>query len=367
MKREVAIGLEQLGLSQYIARLEQEGFDEWASLCDITESDLEALDIKRGHRRILLRHIATIRGHPSTEPLDDGSSDGTGHPEDGTRSRSNSISTRRPSLAFTDAEDSQCQRMMPTKRQYKRHPKVDENAPSRPPSAYVMFANQIREEQRQSKLTFTQIARLAGERWKNLGPAEKVKIEAAADALKQKYVAETNEYRKSVEYQLYQDYLSEFKERAVRHEKPEKLVAPKRTGRNGVPPRHPYSPSAHPSTSPQEAHSTFSRQSSSCDSSSHGQSPAFVMTSTTETRPSEEQKTPLPHLNQWLPSMQEMAEQAVPQHLTGRPPFEQHRLPPLKMSMASQEALPPLIPSAYRGHGVSDPSFFRMAGMDRTY
>lgn len=101
----------------------------------------------------------------------------------------------------------------------------------RPASAYVLFANQLREEQKDSNLNFTQLARLVGDRWKNLDPADKEAIEAQAGEAKKRYNAEVSNYKKSHEYQLYQDYLVEFKERALRDEKPEKLEPPKKVTR----------------------------------------------------------------------------------------------------------------------------------------
>src|SRR5882757_7763872 len=41
------------------------------------------------------------------------------------------------------------------KRKYRRHPKPDENAPERPPSAYVIFSNKVREEVKDQNLSFT--------------------------------------------------------------------------------------------------------------------------------------------------------------------------------------------------------------------
>jgi hypothetical protein len=45
--------------------------------------------------------------------------------------------------------------------------------PTRPPSAYVIFSNKIREELRGRNFSFTEIAKLIGENWRNLSPAEK--------------------------------------------------------------------------------------------------------------------------------------------------------------------------------------------------
>lgn len=120
---------------------------------------------------------------------------------------------------------------LPRKRRYKRHPKSDENAPQRPPSAYVMYANQIREKQKDSNLNFTQLARLVGDKWKVIATEEKEAIENDAADLKRQYTVAVDQYKKSREYRLYQNYLLEFKERALRDEKPEKLEPPKKIQR----------------------------------------------------------------------------------------------------------------------------------------
>lgn len=41
-----------LGLSQYREVFLSEGFDTWDTILDITESDLNTLNVKLGHRRV---------------------------------------------------------------------------------------------------------------------------------------------------------------------------------------------------------------------------------------------------------------------------------------------------------------------------
>lgn len=43
----------RLNLTQYLDRFIEEGFDSWDAVCQITEADLDALNVKFGHRRIL--------------------------------------------------------------------------------------------------------------------------------------------------------------------------------------------------------------------------------------------------------------------------------------------------------------------------
>jgi hypothetical protein len=59
----------RLGLEQYLPIFAQSGFDNWHLLCNITESDLALLGVKRGHRRKLQREIARRHSWPDYEPL----------------------------------------------------------------------------------------------------------------------------------------------------------------------------------------------------------------------------------------------------------------------------------------------------------
>ena len=98
-----------------------------------------------------------------------------------------------------------------TKRKYRRHPKPDENAPERPPSAYVIFSNKIRDDVKDQNLSFTQIAKLVGDRWQKLDPPGKEPYEAQANAAKEKYNILLSTYKKTESYREYTQYLAEFK------------------------------------------------------------------------------------------------------------------------------------------------------------
>jgi hypothetical protein len=111
----------------------------------------------------------------------------------------------------TDVPESGTHGGSETKRKYRRHPKPDENAPVRAPSAYVIFSNKIREDVRSQNLSFTDIARLVGDRWQKLAPAEKEPYETQAAVAKEKYNAELAEYKKTDSYRDYMHYLVEFK------------------------------------------------------------------------------------------------------------------------------------------------------------
>lgn len=197
--------LARLGLSQYLARLIDEGFERWETVLDITEQDLATLNFRLGHRRILQREIASARGvHPShplvqqqISPLDE-----SYEPE-----KESSPKPYRPDVNKQGTTG---------KRKYRRHPKPDENAPGKPPSAYVMFANRVRDELKGQNLSFTDIAKLVGERWKVLDPEDKEEFEFEAQMAKTKYNSELAEYKKTESYKEYLQYLSEFRTKTLK-------------------------------------------------------------------------------------------------------------------------------------------------------
>ncbi|RBA10914.1 hypothetical protein FPRO05_05503 [Fusarium proliferatum] len=182
--------LAELGLSQYLGAFVEQGFDEWDIILDIQESDLDALGVKLGHRRKLQRRIANARGiSPSVSLV--------------TTVRQTSEDVKSDSV---QAEPTRTE-LPPegqgvAKRKYRRHPKPDDNAPERPPSAYVLFSNKI--------------AKLVGENWQNLNASEKEAYESQANADKEKYHRDLMEYKKTADYRKYMQYLHEFKEKQAK-------------------------------------------------------------------------------------------------------------------------------------------------------
>ena len=69
----------------------------------------------------------------------------------------------------------------------------------------------MREELKGQELSFTEIAKLVGERWQVLQPDVREGYEKQAAAAKEKYYAELAEYKKTPEYVQYQEYLADFK------------------------------------------------------------------------------------------------------------------------------------------------------------
>lgn len=190
--------LETLGLSQYLAALTENGFDDWETVLDITEDDLHDLGFKLGHRRILQREIASFRN--SSTP-------------DACRSPTNAhmsgaISPTAEASASTPEIPPAGKR---TKRRYRWHPRPDPNAPKRPKTAYVNFADHLRTDPAIANLSFVEIAREVGRQWQLMDPALKQKWETQAAAAMQEYEEQMEVYRRTDAYQEYQQYLESFK------------------------------------------------------------------------------------------------------------------------------------------------------------
>jgi len=80
-----------------------------------------------------------------------------------------------------------------------RKKRKDPNAPKRALSAYMYFANEQRETVRTDNpgVTFGQIGKLLGEKWKSLNEAEKVPYESKANQDKKRYEDEKAAYAAS--------------------------------------------------------------------------------------------------------------------------------------------------------------------------
>lgn len=191
----------ELGISQYLQDFLDQGFDNWGTVLDIAESDFTALGVKLGHRRKLQRKIATSRGLSSDRALES--------PSRSTPSDDQQVEEQK--WGGNKGETKEGSGPRGAKRKYTRHPKSDENAPERPISAYVVFANKMREELKGRKLSFTAIAKLVGENWRNIAPGEKEPFEQQAFSAKERYNNEVAEYKKTNEHKEYSQYLSEFR------------------------------------------------------------------------------------------------------------------------------------------------------------
>ncbi|KAL8690745.1 MAG: hypothetical protein Q9218_003887, partial [Villophora microphyllina] len=160
--------LAPMGLGQYYERLVEAGFDKWETILDITEDDLENLDVQRGHRRRLQQEIAyTLR--LGSDPADQ---------------RSKALSR---SLAANQSNQT-------PKRQYNRHPRPDPDAPQRPLSAYVLFSNAVRDQMKDQALSFADKAKVVGDRWRDLSDESRDYWKRVASGPWEKYKADRDQY-----------------------------------------------------------------------------------------------------------------------------------------------------------------------------
>ncbi|KAI9752497.1 MAG: hypothetical protein M1815_000457 [Lichina confinis] len=229
--------LERLALVEYLDAFVAEGFDTWETLQDITEADLDALGVKRGHRRKLQREIASARGVSTQRPLRSPSPSRKGASDDRLRGADELSDAGGAEVGAGIGASAQ-----PGKRKYRRHPKVcagraqnivtrkpagsgftlplltlpvhpkvDENAPARPPSAYVIFSNKMRENLKGQNLSFTEIAKLVGQHWQDLSAEEKASYESQAALAKQEFNRQLLDYKRTENYQDHLRYLAEFR------------------------------------------------------------------------------------------------------------------------------------------------------------
>jgi hypothetical protein len=227
--RELQEVLDSLGLQQYHKVLTENGFDTWEVVADITEEDLQELGFKLGHRRILQREIANYRGVLFGLSLD----------SDGSPLASPQATAGLESFPFpSQSSASMSPKAKEGKRRYRRHPKPDANAPKKPKTAYVNFADHLRTDPSIRSLSFVEIAKEVGRRWQNM-PADKKHVwECEAARAMQQYETAMDEYRKSPEYAQYQDYLDEFRRKQIAMK--EKKEAASKTI-EGTPTREPFS------------------------------------------------------------------------------------------------------------------------------
>ncbi len=196
---DLDLTLSWLDMSQYFERFVRAGFDSWVTIMDITEQDLESLNVELGHRRKLQREIANSRRlsrDPAfVTPLYDVPSD----------------QKKSESLSGSVSIDDDTPGAVSTKRRYRHHPKSDKNVPERPYSAYVLFSNKMREELKDQLLSFTEISRRVGERWQLMPPEEKELWKQRAAVPWEKYKSDLAEYQRTDSYKEYNEYLTEFK------------------------------------------------------------------------------------------------------------------------------------------------------------
>jgi hypothetical protein len=192
--------LVQLGLVQYEQRLLENGFEDWETVTGITEADMTEMGFKLGDRRKLQRAIHD-RNKPTTSKAIDLPSDPS------LSSGGLPIIGARPTELLLPPQP-----LPRARRQYRRHPRPDTNAPRKPKTAYVLFTEHVRKDPAISRLSFAEIAKEVGKRWGQL-PNEKREDDwetPAAESM-QEYRAELERYKKEENYRRYQTYLDDFK------------------------------------------------------------------------------------------------------------------------------------------------------------
>jgi hypothetical protein len=197
---DLELALSWLSMPQYLERFIQAGFDSWEIVMDITEEDLEALNVELGHRRKLQREIANSRKlvdrHPQDHDL---------FPFPVRTDQERVVDGKR--LNHPNHPPARAQR----KRGYIHHPKPDPNAPERPYSAYVLFSKMVREELKSQPLSFTKISKHVGERWQLLSPEDKHRWTQRAATPREDYKIKIAKYQQSGNHRRYLQYLADFR------------------------------------------------------------------------------------------------------------------------------------------------------------
>lgn len=167
-------------------------------VADITEYDIETLELTRCCRKELRRTIAKSRDTGMIATSSTNGMDTAGYDR-----WSSASDEKSPSANGTGGG--------PAKRKYRHRPKHDPNAPERPYSAYVMFSNHMRDELKDQALTFTAISRTVGTRWQALGRHEKEAWQSRASAQMAKYKVKLTDYHQTESYHRHKTYVGTFK------------------------------------------------------------------------------------------------------------------------------------------------------------
>lgn len=89
----------------------------------------------------------------------------------------------------------------------------DPNAPKRPLSAYMMFANELRPKLMEENpgVHFTKLSSKISEQWKNIDESKRSALVSKANALKEQYSKDLEAYKKTDGYTKHRAALSQFK------------------------------------------------------------------------------------------------------------------------------------------------------------
>ncbi|XPS96714.1 hypothetical protein M3J09_005973 [Ascochyta lentis] len=171
---------------------------------------MKALGFKLGHRRKLQRAIREYNSLSESQ---------TQYGASSFPMASTGMSTN---IASTEIMSHSPQPTARNTRPYRRHPRADPNSPRKPKTAYVLFGEYTRQDPALSYLSFVDIAKEVGKRWRELDQEERVNLweKPAAERLKA-YKEEIERYKQTGDYQKYQKYLETFKQG---HHVPESMV-----------------------------------------------------------------------------------------------------------------------------------------------
>jgi hypothetical protein len=75
----------------------------------------------------------------------------------------------------------------------------------------MLIQSEIREELKSEDRSFTEIAKIVGERWQVLPARVKESCETQANSAKERFYGEMAEYKKTAFYAEYQEYLADFR------------------------------------------------------------------------------------------------------------------------------------------------------------
>lgn len=111
----------------------------------------------------------------------------------------------------------------------KKAPK-DPNAPKRPLSSYMLWAGEVRNKIKEEnpEYSITDIAKMLGKMWSNVGDDERQTYKKKADDMKAKYQKRLSKYRESTEYLDHLEELWKHKIQQTKAQFPKDEHAPKR-------------------------------------------------------------------------------------------------------------------------------------------
>ena len=170
-----------MGIAEDQDKFVRNGINTFEHLSHLSREDLRALGLQEARCDTVIRSIAITRLAAPNSPA-----------------------------AGRIAEGREAEPNRNEKRQYRRRPKKDPNAPVPPLTAYVVFANEYRANA-SDPAAFIEIARAVGKAWRSLLAKERERRERDAKLDKDRYRAEMDAYKQTKQYREYEEYLVHFK------------------------------------------------------------------------------------------------------------------------------------------------------------